>query len=787
MIHVSIGVSLRRRLPWATAASVDVAVAVLLTAGAIGDVARLDGRYAVASLLAVACTGTVAWRRRAPTAAAGVAIAAMLAYQLATGDSRMTFEPYAVVLTFYMLGRQATTRHPGRVWAALLALALGALGIMFQRTSGDWVAAALGGWMVFAALPWALGRLVARHSALARRLEAETVRLREEQELRAKEAANEERYRMARELHDVVAHCVSVMVIQASAARLVVTDDARAARTALRTVETCGREAMVELRRIVGAVRRSDGELPWGAPGLAQLGVLVERAGAAGVPTRLRLETPLPSLPAGLEQAVYRIVQEALTNVVKHAPGATAEVKIGVSEGVLELAVTDTGTEAACGLEDLPESGHGLVGMRERVALYRGEVSAGPESGGGWVLRARIPLAAGVSVPHAAGIEPPAHAAWRPASGRWTDAVLACAWLVALEVEACTSDHRQGPLWLNALLVGSMALAFAFRRRNPLLFLVVVALLGIPLTHGLTSRDYATLTGLYSVLVPTYTVAAWEERKRAVLGLTLWCAGATLIGIFEHAPLAGLTGPLLAAGCAWTVGRVIRAHRRLAEQLRETAARLAAEREDRARLAAVGERIRIARDLQRIAAQDVVAMVVQSEAAESLLERDAEAAIEAIEAIESQGRRALAQVRLILGVLRNRDVRGALEPQPGLDQIHALVERARHQGQPVELVIEGEPGSGLAGVDLTTYRILEEVLAQAAARPGSTVAVALHFDDGSLSLDVRATGLGTRLWPSRTIRDRVALCDGLVDTASTDDRGARLVVRLPRSVQGAFA
>ena len=505
------------------------------------------------------------------------------------------------------------------------------------------------------------------------------------------------------------------------------------------------------------------------------------------MPTRLRLKTPLPSLPAGLEQAVYRIVQEALTNVVKHAPGATAEVKIGVSEGVLELAVTDTGTEATYGLEDLPESGHGLVGMRERVALYRGEVSAGPESGGGWVLRARIPLAAGVSVPHAAGIEPPAHAAWRPASGRGTDAGLACAWLVALEVEACTSDHRQGPLWLNALLVGSMALAFAFRRRNPLLFLIVVALLGIPLTHGLTSRDYATLTGLYSVLVPTYTVAAWEERKRAVLGLALWCAGATLIGIFEHAPLAGLTGPLLAAGCAWTVGRVIRAHRRLAEQLRETAARLAAEREDRARLAAVGERIRIARDLQRIAAQDVVAMVVQSEAAESLLERDAEAAIEAIEAIESQGRRALAQVRLILGVLRNRDVRRELEPQPGLGQIHALVERARHQGQPVELVIEGEPRSVLAGVDLTTYRILEEVLAQAAARPGSTVAVALRFDEESLSLDVRATGLGSRLWPSRTIRDRVALCDGLVDTASSDDRGARLVVRLPRSVQGAFA
>ena len=786
-MDVSIAVSLRRQLPWATVASLDVAVAVLLTAGAIADVAQLDGQYAVGSVLAVACTGTVAWRRRAPTAAAGVAITAMLAYQFATGDPRMTFEPYAVALTFYMLGRQAPTRHPRTTSAALLAFALAALWIMFRHTAGDWAAAALGGWMLFATLPWALGLLVARHSALGRQLEAETLRLREDQELLAREAANEERYRMARELHDVVAHCVSVMVIQASAARLVVADDARAARTALRTVETCGREAMVELRRIVGAVRRSDGELPSGAPGLTQLGVLVERSSAAGVPTRLRLKTPLPSLPAGLEQAAYRIVQEALTNVVKHAPGATAEVEIGVSEGVLEVTVTDTGTQAESGLEDLPESGQGLVGMRERVALYRGEVSAGPESGCGWALRARIPLADGASVPQAADIEPLAPAASRPASRRWTDPVLALAWLVALEVEAFASDHRQGPLWLNALLVGSMALAFAFRRRNPLVFVVVVGLLALPLTHGLTSRDYATLTGLYSVLVPTYTVAAWEMRNRAVLGLALWCAGATVIGIFEHAPLAGLAGPLLAAGCAWTVGRVIRAHRRLAEQLRETAARLAAEREDRARLAAIGERIRIARDLQRIAAQDVVAMVVQSEAAESLLGRDAEAAIEAIKAIESHGRLALVQVRLILGVLRNRDVRRELEPQPGLNQIHALVERARDQGQPVELVIEGEPGSVLAGVDLTTYRILEEILAQAAARPGSTVAAALRFDDESLHLDLRVTGLGPRSWPSPTIRDRVALCDGQVDAASNDDRGARLVVRLPRSVQGAFA
>ena len=185
-MDVSIAVSLRRQLPWATVASLDVAVAVLLTAGAIADMAQLDGQYAVGSVLAVACTGTVAWRRRAPTAAAGVAITAMLAYQFATGDPRMTFEPYAVALTFYMLGRQAPTRHPRTTSAALLAFALAALWIMFRHTGGDWAAAALGGWMLFATLPWALGLLVARHSALGRQLEAETLRLREDQELLAR-------------------------------------------------------------------------------------------------------------------------------------------------------------------------------------------------------------------------------------------------------------------------------------------------------------------------------------------------------------------------------------------------------------------------------------------------------------------------------------------------------------------------------------------------------------------------------------------------------------------------
>jgi signal transduction histidine kinase len=765
---------------------VDVAVAAVLTAGAIADVARLEAQYVLASVLALICTGTVAWRRRAPAAAAVVALTAMLAYQLLTSDPRMSFEPFAVLLASYMLGRRAPPRHPWAIWALFLGYALAAFAVVFQHSGGNWVAAAGGAWVLFAALPIAFGRLVAWNSALGQELAVQTERLRRDQELRAREAANVERYRLARELHDVVAHCVSVMVIQASAARVVAAEDAEAARAALRIVETCGREAMVELRRMVGAVHRGDESFAAETPGLAQLADLAERARQAGVPTRMRIDPLLPRLTAGLELAVYRIVQEALTNVVKHAGGAAASVEINARDGMLELTVTDSGTRHAAAVPGpLPGSGNGLVGVRERVALYRGQASARPDPDGGWALRARIPLAPAVSAPEVDDrrqtiVNPPPR---RPR--RRTDRVLAAVWLVALEVEVLTSEHRAGSLVVNALLVASMALAFAWRRRSPLLFVVVVGVLSVPLTHGLTSRDYATLTGLYAVLVPMYTVAAWEGRARAVAGLALWAIPATAIGIFENASLAGLAGPLFAASAAWTVGRVIRGHRSTVASLRETSERLAAEHEDRARLAAVGERVRIAGDLQRVTAQDVIAMIVESETAASLLEHDTGAAIKAIAATEARGRRALTDVRLILGVLRNRGIDHELEPQPGLAQIHALVEQARQKGQPVRLVIEGEPGSGYAGVELTAYRILEELLDQTADQRGNELAITLQFEEESLRIDLSGTGFDAPQWPNAAIRERVAFCNGKVERAPRDSRGTRLVLRLPRSAHTA--
>jgi signal transduction histidine kinase len=649
----------------------DLVLGCVLTAGALADVASL-GRRAPAVLaifLSVACTSSVAWRRRAPSAAVFVAVTSMLAYQLATADPRMTFEPYALAFCFYLLGRRPPARDGRVIQGALLGYALVTLGLGIRHLgTSTWAGDAAGSWLLFAVLPWALGILVGRHASMTRELATNVARLKDEQEIRALRAACDERNRVARELHDVIGHCVSVMVIQASAARLVAADDVAAARAALRTVGASGREAMADLRRVIGVLRRGgDGDIA----GVAQLSTLIERTRDAGVHAQLSVRGPPHLLPATLDLVVYRVVQEALTNVVKHAAPARADVQVCFQSEMIELTITDTGKVCTPEGADRPVAGYGLVGMRERLALYGGQLTAGPIPGGGFAVHARIPLAGAPArtviqsdQPSAAG---EAVRSWhwpRP----WLDPLVAGLWLVALEAEAVTSSHRHGPLLLNMLAVGGMALAGLWRRSAPLMFAFVTGMLSTALWQGLTSRGYATLTGIYGVLVPAYSLGAWEKRARAVAGIAVWMCAATAGGIAQHAQLSGLAGPLLAAAAAWSGGRVIRAQRELGARLRETSVRLAAEREDRARLAVASERTRIARDLHALVAQGVIVMIVQAEAAQNLLETDLGEAITSMSSIEDAGRKALAEMRRMLGILRNRQE----SPQPGLDQIRAL-------------------------------------------------------------------------------------------------------------------
>jgi glucose-6-phosphate-specific signal transduction histidine kinase len=193
-----------------------------------------------------------------------------------------------------------------------------------------------------------------------------------------------------------------------------------------------------------------------------------------------------------------------------------------------------------------------------------------------------------------------------------------------------------------------------------------------------------------------------------------------------------------------------------------------------------GERARIARDLNTLVARDVTAMVIQAEVAQRVLTSGA------LEAIEAAGHQVLSQLRRILGVLRHGDATYQLSPQPGLGQIHTLVQQSRTNGQQVDLRIEGEPGTLLAGVDLVTYRILEEVLGYVGPPSAEPMLIELRFADHGLELDVSADQHRTGSWPSPAIRERVALYDGEVRLAVGAGRTSQLRVRLPR-VQGAFA
>jgi signal transduction histidine kinase len=226
-------------------------------------------------------------------------------------------------------------------------------------------------------IAWLIGLLVSRTFHEAERARERAARAEREREERARLAVSDERARIARELHDVVGHSVSVMTVQASAARRLLRPQQEKEREALLVVEKTGREAMAEMRRMVGVLRS-----------LEQIETLVEHTREAGLPVDLRIEGEPVQLPPGVDLTAYRLVQEALTNTMKHARASSAEVVVRYGDGDVELTISDDGVGGADG----DSGGHGLVGMRERVSVYGGELEAGPRADGGFRLRARLPI-----------------------------------------------------------------------------------------------------------------------------------------------------------------------------------------------------------------------------------------------------------------------------------------------------------------------------------------------------------------------------------------------------------
>ena len=236
------------------------------------------------------------------------------------------------------------------------------------------------------AVTWAIARAFVERSRHADRLEERAAGL----ERAHAEAVAGERATIARELHDVIAHSVSVMTVQAGAARLLLDEDPPRARESLIAVEETGRQALGEMRRLLGILRGDEHETDLAPqPGIADIGALVEQVRAAGLPVDVVVEGQLTALSPGVDLAAYRVVQEALTNALKHAGAARAHVSIRYGATSLELAVTNNGTARVNGRR---RGGHGLIGLRERVTLYGGDFEAGPRPGGGYAVRVSLPL-----------------------------------------------------------------------------------------------------------------------------------------------------------------------------------------------------------------------------------------------------------------------------------------------------------------------------------------------------------------------------------------------------------
>jgi signal transduction histidine kinase len=378
--------TLRQARRWAVRHSNELLVAVL--AGSTLAEAAASGTGLPAVALSIVVFLPLFARRRAPLLVLLAILAAGSLGYAAIDDPVGELQAWiAINVALY-----STAAHlplaPALAAAALVAaLAVGVeVGRLGETTAEDLV-----GEFLFLGGVWALGRWVRQRRHRTESLEERTAALEAERYERARAAVAEERARIAREMHDSVAHTVSVMVLQAGAAEQALAIAPERTRESLTTIQDAGREAIVELHRMLGVLRGPVGELALDPqPGVASLDALIDQVRRAGLPVELSVDGEPRRLPAGVDRSVYRIVQEGLTNTLKHAGAAHASVHLSYGGRAVELEVLDDGTGPSRG----NGGGFGLVGMRERAELYGGVLESGARPGGGYALRARLPFEA---------------------------------------------------------------------------------------------------------------------------------------------------------------------------------------------------------------------------------------------------------------------------------------------------------------------------------------------------------------------------------------------------------
>ena len=361
----------------------DALLAIVLAAFVLSEVytsgGYLTGSNWVYVPVAVLMTVPLAWRRRVPLVVVGLVMGAFAAQSLIL-DPTPTPD---VELIPALIAVYSVAAH-GERWVAFVGGGLSLVAGLIWLGGDDFLLPTVmfGG-------AWFAGRLVQKRQLYAQAFAERARVLERERDANARVAAAEERVRIAREMHDVVGHSVSVMVVQAGAERLALGEERPATREALRAIERTGREALAEMSRLLGILRKEGEGLALAPrPSLAQVDVLVQTMRDAGVPIELRVEGEQTDLPPGVDVSAYRIVQEALTNVVKHAGPARASVVVRYGRRTVEVQVTDDGRRSVNG----NAAGYGLAGMRERVELHGGTLEAGRRNEGGFAVKACLPL-----------------------------------------------------------------------------------------------------------------------------------------------------------------------------------------------------------------------------------------------------------------------------------------------------------------------------------------------------------------------------------------------------------
>ena len=786
----------------------------LLLAGSLFALAMVEAVLALGSerptalALVPALTLPLAYRRSRPALVA-LTVSPAIAVQGLFEELYLFEQTYlgfvCMLIATYSLGRYA---GGGAVMAAG-GLPL-AVATMIGATDASVVDAVFAAGIALA--PAAGGRVVRDRTHLVEVLEAQARDLETGRRLQAEAVASRERNRVSRELHDIVSHRVSEMVVQTHAARLLATHDPRRAPGAIEAVETTGNRALTEMRRLVGVLRRGDEALALAPPPtLARLGALIDRIRADGRAVELVEEgEPSTELPAGIEVAAYRIVEQAL-DVAAGSTSGTAEVRVrrGRRALQLEIAEAEIGGAPPSNVEAAQAQPPAIVGdavasvgIRERVMAFGGELQLEPTSNGGRLIRVRLPLdgrprAAGrprsADRPLAAG-QVTAPGGWRRfrAAARFhrhADALLVLALIAIAAGEVAASSAREGPLWANAVMSTLVTAPLLLRRSYPLAALGASYSAAAVMCAFLTpASELGSLSFLVLLFLP-YACAVHTGARAAWAGLALALSGVLAIEVLEQTfAWPDLIFRALVVSLSWLAGRMVSARASMAREIAERAQVLERLREEQNAAAAEAERSRIARELHDVVAHTLSVMVVQAGAARWALERQADRAVAALDIVEETGRATLAELRRLLDVLEPDEHRSALTPQPGLAQLSELLEQTRKAGLPVELQVEGDISAVPDDLQLAAYRIVQEALTNARRHAGPAQArVMVRSTATSLAVEISDDGRGTEKKDADEqpghglagMRERVAVYGGEISAGPRDGGGFVVCARLP--------